>query len=59
MKCCRHSWMVRAVFPTPPSPSTTILCGVVNLDAMLSDEDEKEETRREEKREVAGQVRPL
>lgn len=35
MKCCRHSWMVRAVFPTPPSPSTTILCGVVNLPAIV------------------------
>lgn len=27
--------MVRAVFPTPPSPSTTILCGVVNLPAIV------------------------
>lgn len=27
--------MVRAVLPTPPSPSTTILCGVVNLPAIV------------------------
>lgn len=24
-KCCRQSWIVRAVLPTPPSPSTTSL----------------------------------
>ena len=28
-KCCRHSWMVRAVFPTPPSPRTTSLYNTI------------------------------
>ena len=33
-KCCRHSWMVRAVLPTPPSPSTTSLYSTI-LPAMM------------------------
>lgn len=40
--------MVKAVFPTPPSPSTTILCGVVNLPAIVRIEEEG-----------AGQLWPL
>lgn len=57
MKCCRHNWMVRAVFPTPPSPSTTILCGVVNLDAMLGIKDQEGKARREKEREERERCR--
>lgn len=47
--------MVRAVLPTPPSPSTTILCGVVNLDAILGDS----RVGRRESAGLAGQIRPM
>jgi hypothetical protein len=35
-KCWRHSWIVKAVFPTPPSPSTTSLYSTI-LPAMMGE----------------------
>ena len=34
-KCCRQSWIVRAVLPTPPSPNTTNLYSTI-LPAILA-----------------------
>lgn len=34
-KCSKQSWMVKAVFPTPPSPSTTNLYNTCLFPTMM------------------------